>query len=194
MDTDTKSVIATYLDQNLTVGAVTSIKEFGGKIEGKINRNNPSIRLKEVALLDQQGLLRNAFHSDESIVVCVTYDCLTTVNDLRVIVMIVDKENRPILITENNDDSDDLCLYQRKSGVYKSSCTIPPDTFGEKRFFVSLQLIYPKVEHLVLNKVLGFNVSFLGYNNIQYGSFKDSFMRPRLSWETQPVDVESEFI
>jgi lipopolysaccharide transport system ATP-binding protein len=192
LDTDTKSVIASYLNQNLTVGAVTSIKEFDGKIEGKINRNNPSIRLKEVALLDQQGLSRNAFHSDESITVCVTYECLTTVTDLLVIVMIVDEENRPILITQNSDDSNDSCFYQRKPGVYKSSCTIPPNTFGEKRFYVSMQLIYPKTEHLILNKVLGFDVSFTGFGTIQYGTFKDSFIRPQLSWQTQLVDVELE--
>jgi lipopolysaccharide transport system ATP-binding protein len=190
LDTDTKSVIATYLDQNLTTGAVATIKKFDGRIEGDINMKNPSIRLKEVALLDQQGLPRNTFYSNEAIKVCITYECLSAVGDLRVIVMIVDDGNRSILITENNDDFNDSCLYKRKPGVYKSTCTIPPDTFGETRLYVSLRLINIRVQGLVLNKVLGFDVSFTGFGNM--GTYNDSFMRPQLSWQTQPVVVESE--
>jgi lipopolysaccharide transport system ATP-binding protein len=186
-DTDTERVIAQYLDRNLAEGAVVSCEEFEGKVEGVINRGNPSIRLREVALIDREGLSRNAFQSDEGIRVSVTYECLTIVNDLRVIVQIVDDENRPILTTQNVDDSDGRRFYRREPGVYKSSCVIPPNTFGGKRFYVSVQLIYPKVEHLVLNKVLGFNVSFEGYNNVQYASFRNSFLRPRLGWFTQAL-------
>jgi len=184
-DTDTERAIAQYLDRNLAEGAVVSCEEFEGKVEGKINKDNPSIRLREIALIDQEGLPHNAFQSDEGIQVSVSYECLTVVSDLRVVVQIVDEENRPILTTQNVDDSDDRRFYWREPGVYKSSCLIPPNTFGEKRFYVSVRLIYPKVEHLFLNKVLRFDVSFQGYNNVQYRGFGNSFVRPRLSWETQ---------
>ena len=192
-DGDTERAIAQYLDQNLTEGAVVSSEEFEGRVEGVIHRDNPSIRLKEIAVVDQQGQPHNTFRSDEGIGVSVTYECLTIVNDLRVVVQIVDDENRPILTTQNLDDSDGERFYRRETGLYSSYCLIPPNTFGEKRFYLSVQLIYPKVEHLILNKVLGFNVNFHGYNNVQYSGW-ESFLRPRLKWETKLLSGKQEVI
>ena len=188
-DTDTERAITRYLDTNLTKGAVVSCEEFESKVEGVINRKNPSIRLKEIALVDQQGLPRNAFLSDEEFRISVTYECLTMVSDLRVVVLIVDEENRPILTTQNTDaSSDGKRFYRREPGVYKSLCIIPPNTFGEKRFYVTVHLILIKTEHLILNKIMGFDVSFQGYNNVKYASFENSFIRPKLNWETQSLN------
>ena len=184
-DTDTERAISQYLDRNLAEGAVVSSEALEGKMEGKINRDNPSIRLREVALIDQEGLPRNAFRSDEGIRISMTYECLNMVSNLWVIVQIVDEENRSILTTQNVDGPDGMRFYRREPGVYKSSCLIPPNTFGERRFYVSVQLIYPEVEHLVFNKVLGFDLTFRGYENV-YDGYNDSLVRPRLSWETHP--------
>ena len=184
VDGPTDQAINKYLDRNLQEGAVTTQEQFEDKVTGVIQRDHPTIRFREVALIDEKGLPRNEFQSDEEIRVSVTYECLTVVNDLHVVVQIVDDENRPILATENADDSDGERFYRREPGLYKSSCLIPPNTFGEKRFYVSVQLVYHKVEHLILNKALGFGVSFQGYNNVP-GTRWDSFLRPRLSWETK---------
>jgi len=183
LDTDTETVVSRYLEQNLTVGAVISDKELESKLEGVINRGNPTIRLKEVALFNEQYLPCSTFNSDEAIKVCVTYECLNVVSDLRVNIYIVDEENRVILATQNIDNQDEINFYRRNPGIYKSVCSIPPNIFGEKRLFVSVHLQYPKVEHLVLDRVLGFNVIFQGYNNIV--SIKNSFIRPRLDWNTE---------
>ena len=192
-DTDTECAVAKYLDKNIAEGAIVSSKEFEANVEGVINRNNPSIRLKEIALVDQQDLLRNVFHSDESFRVSVTYECLTIVHDLRVVVQIVDGENQPILTTQSTDDSSDgKRFYRREPGVYKSLCIIPPNTFGEKRFYVTVQLLYPKVDHLILKKIIGFDVSFQGYSNVQYAPFENSFIRPQLIWETQSLNKKQE--
>ncbi len=194
-DGPTDQAIITYLDRNLQDGAIASEKDIEGILEGVILRNNPTIRFKEIALIDQQGEPRNLFQSDEAIQVSIAYECFTTVNDLRVLVQVVDEENRPILTTQNSDDVNATRFYHQEPGVYKSSCVIPRNTFGEKRFYISLQLEYPKVEHLILNKALRFDVSFRGYNNLLYGSsLKDSFLRPLLSWETQRFDGKDQKI
>ncbi len=185
LDANTPKVVSQYLDRNLSKEANIYAEAFEKNIEGVINRNNPSIRLKEIALFNQNGLLGNTFHSGESIRISITYQCLTVVNDLRVIIQIVDEDNRPILTTLNCDDVEELVYHRRKPGIYTSSCTILPNTFGEQRFYVSVQLIYPKTEHLVLNKILKFDVKFNGYNNVQYGSWKASFLRPLLKWKTE---------
>ncbi|MEW6614752.1 MAG: polysaccharide ABC transporter ATP-binding protein [Thermodesulfobacteriota bacterium] len=193
LDGHTEYVINKYLDQNLAEGAIVTCKELDGKVEGVIRKYDPSIQFKEIAITDQKAIPCNAFHSDEGLRVSVTYECLTVVNDLRVIVQIVDDENRAILTTQNIDDSDEESLYWKNPGIYRSFCTIPPNTFGEKRFYISVQLENPKVEHLIINKILGFDIQFVGYQNI-HGAHWNSFLRPRLSWETQVLEVKEETI
>jgi hypothetical protein len=133
---------------------------------------------------------RDIFRSDESITICVTYECLTSVKDLRVAVHIVDEENRSILAAQNSDDPEELPVFRRQAGIYKTWCVIPPNTFGEKQLYVTVWLLYPKTEHLVLNKILKFNVKFEGYNNVQYAKIEESFLRPQLRWKTENLSLE----
>ena len=188
MDSDPETTVSRYLDQNLTLGACVSGKELELKTEGAINRANPSIRFKEIKLLNQNNEPCSIFNSSEAIKICVTYECLNTVNNLRVSIYIVDEENREILMTTSIDDKEEVNSYRKNVGVYMSSCYIPPNMFGEKRFYVSVHLEYPKVEHLILDRVLGFDVIFQGYNSLS-AIFKNSFIRPCLKWETQLLDL-----
>jgi lipopolysaccharide transport system ATP-binding protein len=188
MDSDPETTVSKYLDQNLIVGACISGKELETKMEGRINRANPSMRFKEIKLLNQNNELCSIFNSNEAIKICVTYECLTVVNNMRVNINIVDEENREILTTTTVDDEKDSDSYRRDAGAYVSACSIPPNMFGEKRLYVSVHLEYPKVEHLVLDRILGFDVIFKGYNNLS-SAFKHSFIRPFLKWETQSLDL-----
>ncbi len=186
LDTDTATVINKYLDQNLSMAAIVSADEFTGKIEGIIRRDNPTIALKEVCILNNEGVLCNYFNSNEEIKICVTYECFIDVKDLWIVVQLVDEENKSLLLSHNTDDPNESRYYQRNPGIYKSFCTIPPNTLGEKRFYVSVQLVNPKTEHLLLNKILMFDVNFQGYN-MQHEGFKDAFFRPVFIWETRPI-------
>jgi len=188
MDSDSETAVSRYLDQNLTLGAIISGKELESKVEGVINRNNPSIRFKEIKLLNQDNKPCSIFNSREAIKICITYECLSVVNNLRVNIHIVDEENRIILTTTTVDDEKESNSYKKKIGIYASNCHIPPNMFGEKRFYISVHLEYPKVEHLVLDRVLGFDVVFQGYNSLS-AIFKNSFIRPCLKWETQLLDT-----
>ncbi len=185
LDGDSETTISRYLNQNLAVGSTISNKEIEAKLEGVINRGNPSIRLREIALLNEDGLACSSFNSDEAIKIRVTYECLTIVTDLRVNIYIVDEENRAILATQNIDNQQGADSYQQRPGVYASTCYLPANTFGEKRFFVSVHLEFPKVEHLVLDRILGFDVVFNGYNNTV--GIRYSFMRPLLKWQTEYI-------
>jgi lipopolysaccharide transport system ATP-binding protein len=185
LDTETETAIARYLDRNLSQGAVVSAEQLQQLMEGVINRANPTIRFKEIALMDQEGLRRNTFQSDEEIRVSITYECLMEINNLLVVVCVVDEGGVPILVTQNADTSDYQQFYRREPGVYTSLCSLPGNTFGQRRFYLSVHLINIKTEHLVLNKILSFDVEFKGYN-MQYSSFEGIF-RPLLRWETHPL-------
>jgi len=188
IDSDPETTVSKYLDQNLTLGACISGKELEAKMEGVINRANPSICFKEIKLLNQQNEPCSIFNSSEAIKICVTYECLSTVNNLRVNIYIVDEENREILTTTSVDDKEEVNSYRKNAGLYMSACYIPPNMFGEKRFYVSVHLEYPKVEHLILDRILGFDVIFQGYNSLS-AIFNSSFIRPCLKWETQQENI-----
>jgi len=183
MDGPTELVTAAYLDQNLSLKGFVDEKEISGKLEGVVRRRNPTILLKRVTLLNNQGALCNAFRSDEPVVVSVVYECLEDIADLRVVVQVVDEDNNPVIISQNSDREEESELYLRKRGLYESFCLIPANLFGQRRFYISVHLLNLKIEHLILNKILSFDVNFQGYN-LQHGEWAESILRPMLDWKT----------
>ena len=190
VDGDTNFAIAKYLERDLIEGAVVCGERLAEMAEGTLHRDNPPIRFKEVAVVDQAWVPRNTFRSDEAINVSVVYECLTVVTDLHVIVRIVDAENTPIIASQNVDDSDSLEWYRQEPGVYRSSCTLPANMLGERKFYLTVQLNCRRGENLYLNRVLSFDVEFSGYNNIQLQRRGDAWIRPQLSWSTESLQQE----
>jgi lipopolysaccharide transport system ATP-binding protein len=190
MDSATNEVVAHYLGQNLVGGAVASKADIEQRMEGKINRSNPSVRFRRIAMLAQDGVPKNSFDSDEDIIVSITFECLRAVRNLHVLVSVVDENNFPILSTQNVDDSTITTNFHRLDpGVYDASCILPGNTFGGRRFFLTVCLVNLKTEHVTVKKILEFEVKFQGYNN-SYGGSGDVFFRPRLKWMMRPVDGE----
>ncbi len=185
LDTITQKAVDTYLDQNLMEGSLITENEIEQKYEGRLNRINPSIRITEVSLLNNRGESTNQFFSDESIKVKVSYKCSHDIYNLRVTVQVVDDDNTPILSSQNWDDIEEHQFYNRKAGHYCSTCTIMPNLFGEKTLYISVNVVNLKFEHLVLNKILAFNVHFKGYHGIQSGNDCGILLRPHLKWDTK---------
>jgi lipopolysaccharide transport system ATP-binding protein len=186
MDSATSKVVAYYLAQNLVDGAIASSDDIEQRMEGKIiKRGNPFLRLREVALLDESGRPRQMFHSDEEIKVSVTFECFQPVQEVLVLIYVVDENTTPILETHNIDDADTAGrFYRLEPGVYNASCVFPRNIFGGRSFFLTVHLLYPKTEHVFVNKILEFKVMFKGYNTA-YSDTYDVFIRPRLKWTMQ---------
>jgi len=191
MDADTETVVSRYLDQNLKIGALISGKELESKLEGKINKLNPSIRFKEVAFFNAQDLPASTFNSGETIKIRITYECVTVVNNLNILIHIVDEESKVVFESRNTDNEDEANFYHRDPGVYVSTCVIPLNSLKETRLFVSVYLEYPKVEHLILDRILGFNIIFQGQNEISVG-LKDSSTRPSIKWDTEFIGTKKQ--
>ena len=186
LDAVAEHTIAHYLDQNLIEGAVASAGQIEARMEGLIRKKHPFIRFREIALLDESGLPRKSFHSDENITVSIDFECLQAIHGLFIAINVVDENAVPILTTLNLDDP---CATESshglEPGVYNASCVLPANTFGGKRFFLTVHLVYLKTEHLFVNKILEFEVMFKGYNN-EYSSHGDVFIRPQLDWTIRP--------
>ncbi len=188
MDSATNEVVTHYLDRNLVEGAVASVADIKQRMEGKIRRGNPFLRFCEIAMLDKSGLPRRLFHSDEDIIVSITFECLQAVQEAFIIVFVVDENAVQILQTHNMDDPSVASrFYGLEPGVYNASCVLPKNTFSGRLFFLSVHLVYPKTEHVFVNKILEFEVIFKGYNS-RYEKAYDVFIRPQLNWTMQSVD------
>ena len=187
MDGKTEDVLPIYLNRNISNEPIVTSLQLKEKIEGKILKHNSTFRLLEIALLDKDRLPRSTFHSDEDIIVSVTYECLTTVIDLRLMVNILDEENNIIFCSINVDDKNTMEFYDQAPGIYKSNLTIPKNMFGEKRFYITVHLSYGTIEHHFVENILSFEVKFSGYNNIRWGDGRNSTLRPQFQWDTKLI-------
>jgi len=182
-DKGTEEAIADYMEQNIYNGAIASEVDIQKRIEGAILRTNPFIRLKEIKVSNADGVPQTVFVSDQEIVVSIKFECLQPVNNLLIVVNVVDENNIPFLTALNVDDPQiEKISNSMKPGIYKAHCVFPANLFGEKRLFLSVQLIYPKTEHLRVEKILKMDVNFRGFSSVQYGNYGEVFVRPRLRW------------
>ena len=180
-------VISKYLSRNLTEGAVASLSDIEKRMEGVIKRHNPYIRFVEISLRDDTGQSRNAFYSTETIFVSIDFQCLKRVKDLYVRVDVVDEHNNAILSTNNLDEKSITDNYNRlEIGSYNCYCILPENMFCSRTYFLTVHLLFPKTEHLVVEKILEFNVRFNGYNN-NYDHDSSAFIRPKLNWKMKPI-------
>jgi lipopolysaccharide transport system ATP-binding protein len=186
MDSATDETVAHYFGQNLLEGAVASAEEIESRMEGLIRKKHPFIRFREIALLDKSGFPRRSFYSNEDIVVSIDFECLQAVHNLFIAISIVDENAVPILATFNLDDPRATENSRGlEPGLYNASCILPANTFGGRQFFLTIHLVYLKTEHLFVNKILGFEVKFSGYNNAYFSS-GGVFIRPQLYWMIRP--------
>lgn len=190
-DGSTEEVVAAYLHGNRAATPVVRGDEIEAHLEARVDHVAPSIRCLEVALLDGGGRPAAAFRSDEEILLRMTYECLRPVRNLVVTVFLVDEENRRILATQSLDDPGSQAFYDMDPGVYQSVCRIPANLFGEQRLYASMYLRIPKMESFVLERVLAFDVSFVGYSGgLDHGLGRKAVLRPRLGWATAMVTPE----
>lgn len=188
LDAPTHQTIATYLEQNLIEGAVATAEQIEQRIEGVICWKNPYLRFRQITIFNDEGVPRRSFHSQEDIRVSVVFECFHAVQDIRLMVYVVDENAVPVLGTYNRDDpavSDRF--YRLEPGIYDAVCVLPGNTFGEREFFLTVHLEYPKTEHIVVNKILSFDVRFEGYNEA-YGGGADIFIRPQLKWTLKTLE------
>jgi lipopolysaccharide transport system ATP-binding protein len=185
-DTDAGAGVATYLGRSLVEGAVATEQEIGARLEGTMKRSEiPYLRITEIRLADQNGVAKASFASTEPVTVCVSFECLQTARDVRIVVAAADEDGVPIYGSQNTDDCGVADhFYVLSPGRYAATCQFPPNVFGNKKYYLNVQMLYPKKQHLVLTKILGFRVRFDGYNPaIQYAGNDWGWpIWPKLPW------------
>ena len=187
IDDSTARVIDHYLSHKTLEKAVVSKAEIETRMEGVILKNDPHVRCAEIALIDQTGEPKLTFYSNEPIFIKIKLQCLKAVYNLGAILHLTDEKDNLLLLTQNIDDPDMMDGYNRlDEGIYEFICEIPPNLFGSKKFYLTLNLEFPKKEHLVIPKIIGFEVKFNGYNGIHHDY--PFFFRPQFKWRMQKLN------
>ena len=187
IDDSTARVIDHYLSHKTLEKAVVSKAEIETRMEGVILKNDPHIRCVEIALIDQMGEPKLTFYSNEPIFVKIKLQCFKTVYHLGAILHLIDEKDNLLLLTQNIDEPDMMDGYNRlDEGVYEFICEIPPNLFGSKKFYLTIHLEYPKKEHLIVPRIIGFEIKFNGYNGIHHDY--PFFFRPQFKWRMQKLN------
>ncbi|HOI72900.1 MAG TPA: polysaccharide ABC transporter ATP-binding protein [Syntrophales bacterium] len=183
-DGPSEDTVNRYLRTKTIEKAVADATEIDARMEGVILRNNPHIRFASIGLYDNKGQARKSFYSDEPIRIRTTFHCLLPVLDLKIMIEVTDNQDNSLIVSQQTDTVGLTKASERlEPGVYEANCTLPPNLFGSRSFYISVHLQCPKTEHLVATKILEFDVQFQGYN----GSFNPggSSLRPQLAWQLQ---------
>lgn len=188
MDGPSAQVIQQYLNENLTSNAYLGKSELQKITEYYWSESEPTVLLNSIAVKDKEMKARKSFSSDEEIHITLEVETLRTVKDLRVIVSLVDEDNSFILSSQISDSWEYLLEHNNiDKGSYTASCTIPANMLGNNEYFITVEMINPYMEHLVVKKAMSFEVKFKGYTNIQLASIAEAYMRPQLNWQFEPV-------
>jgi lipopolysaccharide transport system ATP-binding protein len=185
-------IVARYLNRNLIHSAVVSEKEIEPRMEGNIKSESPSARFKEISIRDNNGNCRNIFNSDEEIIVSIDFRCLKQVKELTVFVKIVDEHDVPIILGLNVDEKAITdSYYHLKPGNYRCSAAFPKNLFHNRSYYLTVQLLAPRQEYIIVNKILEFTVTFEGYNG--FHKFRgDCYIRPKLKWTMKSIKEDRE--
>jgi len=183
-DGATDDAIERYLSAEVEqdVGIVEGERLAQRLAKTRVYAHEPSFVCHRISLLDENGSPRTAFRSDEEITVAVDWECLKPVPSFRILVVVSDRHELPLVRTESIDDPSSTAMLPLQPGRYRSVCRLPRDLFGEERLRLNVSLITEVVQILDYLNVIDFSVTFQGYN----GNMRSrAFLRPRVPWATE---------
>jgi len=186
MDAGAGETVSKYLEQNLVKGMKAVREDIEKRLEGMFKKADRHIVIHEVMLTNKVGDAQKIFYSDQPVNVVVTFECLKPIVNLGMLFCIVNEDNVEIVGSHSTDDSTARIEKQNlEPGTYRVKCTFPPCLFGEKPLFVTIHMVVPKTEHLVLNKILELGIKFSGYNGVYAGG--GVYIRPKLAWSLEQM-------
>lgn len=186
-DGPTEAVLATYLAGELgDDSAVAEGEALEQRTRLHLLRPTPIFRVKRIAVVDDQGMPRTRFSSDEPLDIVLDYEVEETVSQLQIVFHVVDEYGYVILRTEAADSASSGLAYLSTPGTYRSRCRIPANLFGERRFYINAYLIAQDLQHITLEQPLHFDIVFQGYNGNLSEHSRSGSIRLPLDWAVEP--------
>lgn len=184
-DGKTAEGIDLYLGKNLQEGGIVGKEKLESIAEKDILAGRESILAHEVKVHNAGGAPMQSWYSNETAQVTITYECLETIDDLRVLIVLSDAQNNALLASQNTDDEGNQRFQRREKGLYRSRCTLPPDFLSGQRYYLSVQFYHARVQNLNFNRIIPLDIKFQGYHNVQVAKCEWAWFRPQWKWETE---------
>ncbi|NJB69197.1 lipopolysaccharide transport system ATP-binding protein [Desulfobaculum xiamenense] len=165
----------------------------GPALASRVDEYRPgpaALRVLRVAVCDDAGTPRRDFRSDEEVTVAVDYQCLRDLHDVRVILQLTDEGDVPLVAADSTDFLPPDAGTALGRGTYRTTLRLPARLFGERRFFVTVNVMAHGVHHLPVRRALDFGVSYQGFApaNIAVSRRVAGAVRPALRVSTTRLD------
>ena len=147
----------------------------------RLYSSEPFFECTRIGVLDEEGLPRTSFGSDEPITIVVDYRVFRTVPALRVLVTLADENQTAVLRTETIDDPSAGGPLRLEPGSYRSTVTVPRQLFGEAELDLNVSLIAEVNQIVDYSAVVGIEIRFAGHGANMRGN---ALLRPQLDWHT----------
>jgi len=190
-DGPTEAVLATYLSGEMgDDSAVSEGEALDRRTRQTLWHPSPAFHAKRIAVVDDQGVPRTRFNSDEPFEVVLDYQVEETVSELKIVIEIVDEYGYVILRTEAEDSAGSGLPHISEPGRYRSRCRFPANVFGERRFHVNAYIESSYLQHIVLERPLHFDIHFQGYNGNLSEFSKQGLIRLPFEWVVEPTRTD----
>ena len=189
---DVDSIVNSYLNSNLNITDAPSLDRETIKLmqEGVINKSNPSFEIEKIELQNSSARVLSNFYSNEPVFIKIYLKVFRGISNLRIAVQLIDENESNLLTSLSNDDKEYLNYIQNNKiepGHYDLKCEIPVNILSQKKYYLSLDVINVKTEHIILKKFMSFEVKFAGYNGLSAENFSNAYFRPQYNWTIDKI-------
>lgn len=149
--------------------------------------SEPFFECRRIAVLDEEGLPKTCFASDEPIALQVDFRVFRSVPALRILATLTDENQVPVLRTESIDDAAEVPRLE--PGAYRAVVVLPREIFGDAELNLNVSLIAEVNQVVDYAAVAGIEIRFAGHGSNLRGN---AYLRPRLAWSVDvlaPVDA-----
>lgn len=152
--------------------------------EGVVDKHS-FIELHRISILNSNFKPQSRFSSTEKINIKFDFKIKFVVPDLRIVVSIVDSDNKAVLTSQLTDTVN--LEKSLRPGNYSAVCTFPEDLFATKHYYITVQIVNPKKEHYIYSGIAQFEVQYESQKYI-YAPFDNTYFRPNLKWQLDKKD------
>lgn len=140
-----------------------------------------------VRVKNKQNRVTDNLLSVEPVTIEVEYSLSSDITGLRIGIYLLTTRGEFVFTSFDTDDPEDFQKYSvRKAGHYRSSCTIPADTFNEGRFVIGINASsYLVKRYFGDERALNFNVNTTGAPGMHWVEVRHGPIRPRLGWRIE---------
>ena len=153
-------------------------------------RQNPNLKICSIYLKGEQGIA-SEFGLEDRITIVIRFEVMERPSRVVSSVQLLDKYGECILASLNSDSAnlgkDEFYNKVLSTGVYESSCEIPPHLLNDSSYTINVYVAPDEtfMDSTIANHVLTFQTHDTGKMRKEYTGTWIGIIRPKLNWRTE---------